>query len=252
MTKLEREKNMFDVMAYNPNTFGKLFEGGSGVLSFHSPETVELGAAEAIKYNIRTICTSCNFIPLYKKFLEGTDIMVGGVFSYPWGDMSIEAKKAELTKVIELGADTLDGVINLSYLKSGMMYELEKELCELVAFARNQKAGIEIKFIVECIFVTDEELCAAARLIKKSGADFIKTQTGWAPPGPTARQIRLIREAVGPDFGIKGCARSTGTIEGAVEFFEAGANIIGEAAPRVVEGLEAYQAMIRRQTGKPA
>ena len=237
---------MFDVMAMTRESFGKLFEGGSGVLGFHSPETIELNAAEAIKYNIRTICTSCNFIPLYKKFLAGTDIMVGGVFSYPWGDMSIEAKKIEIAKDIELGADTLDGVINLSYLKSGMMYELEKELSELVAFARNKKADIEMKFIVECIFVTDEELAAASKLIKKSGANYVKTQTGWAPPGPTARQIRLIREAVGPEFGIKGCARSTGTIEGAVEFFEAGANIIGEAAPRVVEGLEYYQEMRRK------
>jgi len=237
---------MFDIMSMTRETFGKLFEGGSGVLGFHSPESVELGAAEAIKYNIRSVCTSCNFIPLYKKYLIGTDIKVGGVFSYPWGDMSFEAKKVEIAKDIDQGADTLDGVINLSYLKSGMLNELEKELCDLIEFARKIKTGMEIKFIIECIFVTDEELITASKLIQKSGADYVKTQTGWAPPGPTARQIRLIREAVGPDFGIKGCARSTGTIDGAVEFFEAGANIIGEAAPRVIQGLEHYQEMRRK------
>jgi deoxyribose-phosphate aldolase len=161
--------------------------------------------------------------------------------------MSIEAKKVEIEKLIELGADTIDGVINLSFLKSGMLVELEKELCELVAFAHKCRVDIEVKFIVESIYYTDEDLVTAAQLIKKSGADFIKTQTGWAPPGPTPRQIRVLREAVGPDYGIKGCARSTGSIDGAVEFFEAGATIIGETAPRVIEALETYQEMRRQK-----
>lgn len=173
---------MFDVMALTRESFGKLFEGGSGVLGFHNQETVELGAAEAIQYNISTVCTSSNFIPLYRQLLSGTDIMAERVFSYPWGDISLEAKKVELARVIDLGADTVDSVINLSFLKSGMMHELESELSELVAFARKRKADIEIKFIVECIFVTDAELAADARLIKKSGVNFIKTQTSGRRP----------------------------------------------------------------------
>jgi deoxyribose-phosphate aldolase len=231
---------MINFMDLNREDLGRLFEAGNGVTTYHTPENIELGAEEAKKYGYRAYIVSSNFLPFLKRLLVGTEILVGATFSYPWGDMNIESKKIEIKKIIELGAETIDGVINMSFLKSGYLNELEIELNELVSFAKKQRNDIEIKFIVECMYLTDEELVTVSKMIKNCGADYIKTTSGWPPLGATPRQIKLIRQTVGLDFGIKGCGL-TSSVEGCMAFFDAGADIIGETfAPRIIENFDTY------------
>jgi len=229
-----------DILNLTKENAGRLFEAGNGVTTYHTPENIELGVEEAKKYGYRAYIVSSNYLPLLEKLLSGTKILIGSVFSYPWGDMNIESKKTEIQKIIELGAETIDGAINMSFLKSGYINKLENELNEIVDFARNQRNDIEIKFIAECMYLTDNELITAAKIIKNSGANYIKTTSGWPPLGAMPRQIKIIREAVGPAFGIKGCG-PTSSVEGCMEFFDAGADIIGETfAPRVIENIDSY------------
>jgi deoxyribose-phosphate aldolase len=90
------------------------------------------------------------------------------------------------------------------------------------------KKDIEIKFMVEISYLEDKELVTAAKIVKESGADFIKTGTGWAPWGPSIRQIKLIRETVGPDFGVKASGMEVeGDIYNFMAYVEAGASRFG-------------------------
>lgn len=240
----------YDILNFDRHSFGKLIEGGAGVKGFHTPKILEESLKEAVECNARGMCVSSNYIPLQKKILAGTDVRTVGMFSYPYGDISFEAKKAEIGKVIDLGCDSCDGVINMSFLKSGEHNHLQDELCEIVRFARGIRPDIEIKFIIESYFATDEELVIAAKMIQNSGANFVKTQTGYFTPGPTSRQIALIREAVGPDFGVKGTScYYCESVQGADEFMKAGADILGVAPMDVLNGFEAYQDKIRRERG---
>lgn len=235
---------MFDIANHTKESFARLFETGIGVCSFFTPEIIELSMMEAKRYHYRAVLSTSNHMDLHQQFLgNNTDVMLGAVFSYPYGDMSLDAKKCELKKVIDGGAVTVDGVLNMSFLKAHQYDRLQDETSELVRYAHEQKSDIEVKFIVECAWVEDDELAEAARIIQRAGADFIKTQTGWVPPGGTLKQIGVIRKTVGPDFGLKITGKVTNSIQGCIAALEAGADIIGEEPPRIIENFELYKAM---------
>lgn len=219
---------MFDVMTSSLTDFGHRMEGGSNVVINTTKERVIKEADDAIRYNYRTFVVSANYIRLAKKLLEGTTIKIAAPFAYPGGDILKEVKRYEMEAIIDAGCDSVDGVVNHSFIKDGNWGAIEEELCYLVECAHKCREDIEVKFIVDCAYVTDEELIKTAKIIKSSGADFIKTGTGWRPEsGATRAQIKLIRETVGPDFGIKGTGFLTGTAQGVVALLNAGANIIG-------------------------
>ncbi len=219
---------MFDVMNSSLTDFGHVFEGGGNVVINTSRAKVIKEADDAIRYNYRTFVVSANYVKLAKELLQGTTIRVCAPFAYPGGDILKEVKKYEISALIAEGCDTIDGVVNHSFIKDGNWGAIEEELCYLVESAHKERKDIEVKFIVDCAYVTDEELIHTAKLIKASGADYIKTGTGWRnESGATRAQIKLIRETVGPDFGIKGTGPLTLTAQGVVALLNAGSNIIG-------------------------
>jgi deoxyribose-phosphate aldolase len=237
---------MASIMDFTKATLGKLFEAGDGICNYHTPDLMELVAFEAKKYGYRSICTSSNYICEYKKLLEGTNIKVIGMVAYPFGDVSIDGKKKEIEVVIDRGCDAIDVVVNMSYLKSERYDDFKAEVHGLVGFARSLKKDLEIKPLVETVLCTDEQLVVASQTVKDSGADFIKTQTGWYPIGLTLRQLKIIRKTVGPDFGIKACGAITESVQGLAACLEEGANIIGGNGVRIIEDLEFYQDFLRR------
>lgn len=237
---------MASIMDFTKQTLGNLFEAGDGICNYHTPDLMELIAYEAIRYNYRSICTSSNFLPTYRKLVEGTRIKLIGMVAYPFGDMGIECKKKEIEAVIDKGCDAIDVVVNMSYLKSGRYDEFKDEVFTLVDYARSLKKDLEIKPLVETVLCTDEQLIVASQTVKESGADFIKTQTGWYPIGLTLRQLKIIRKTVGPDFGIKACGAITESVQGLAACLEEGADIIGGNGIRIIEDLEFYQDYLRR------
>lgn len=238
---------MASIMDFTKATLGNLFEAGDGICNYHTPDLMGLVAFEARKYNYRSICTSSNYIGDYKKLLAGTNVKVIGMVAYPFGDMSIECKKKEIELVIDRGCDAIDVVVNMSYLKSGRYDDFKAEVHELVKYAKSLKSDLEMKPLVETVLCDDEQLVVASQTVKDSGADFIKTQTGWYPIGLTLRQLKIIRKTVGPDFGIKACGAITESIQGLAACLEEGANIIGGNGVRIIEDLEFYQDYLRRQ-----
>ena len=168
---------------------------------------------EAVEYNFASVCINPSMVSVAATALEGTDIDVCTVIGFPLGATTTEVKAFETKDVIEKGATEVDMVINVGKLK-------ERDL----EYVKN-----DIKVIIETCLLTDEEKVIACKLSKEAGADFVKTSTGFSTGGATAADIKLMRETVGQDMGVKasGGVRSR---EDALTMIENGANRIGASA----------------------
>jgi deoxyribose-phosphate aldolase len=116
--------------------------------------------------------------------------------------------------------------MNVGALKSGALNVVREDIAGVVAACGG---GAIVKVIIEAALLTDAEKAAACRLAKDAGAAFVKTSTGFGPPGANARDVRIMREAVGPGFGVKASA-GIRTAALALELVEAGATRIGTSA----------------------
>ena len=229
-----------DMSSLTEEKIAKMIDYGPALAAPYTERDVRLTCAEAIKYNMKLIVVVESFIPLVKKLLKGTVIITGGIFSYPLGNICTDAKIVQIKNVIDKGAEAIDGVLPLSALKAGDIGFVREETEKLVNIAREMKEDIEIKFMVEISYLDDEEIVTAAKIVKESGADFIKTGTGWAPWGPSIPQIKLIRETVGPDFGVKASGMEVeGSIYNFMAYVEAGASRFGlSSAVRIIENFK--------------
>jgi deoxyribose-phosphate aldolase len=136
---------------------------------------------------------------------------------------------------VEDGACELDMVMNLSAFKSGD-YELVKRDIEAVTTLKRRFSGLIVKVIIETPLLTSEEKVMACKIVKEAGADFVKTSTGLFGGGATVEDVKLMRQVVGKDFGVK-AAGGIRTYADAVAMIEAGANRIGTStAVAVIQG----------------
>jgi deoxyribose-phosphate aldolase len=155
----------------------------------------------------------------------GTQIKICTVVGFPNGYSTPEVKVFEAEDAIRNGADEIDMVINLGLAKSG---DWEGVLSEIKAVKASCKGRI-LKVIVEACQLTEEEKVAACRVVSMSGADFIKTSTGFSTGGATIEDVRLFKQNVAPDVRIK-AAGGIHTFQQAEAMLEAGADRIGSSA----------------------
>jgi deoxyribose-phosphate aldolase len=167
-----------------------------------------------------------------------------GIVNFPSGFSSIKVKVLETTEIMERGADSIDCVMNYPALRSGDVDYVKRELAAVVEAARKVKPDAEVKFIIETTMLTKEMMITGAKLVKESGADFVKTSTGWRG-GCTLEHVRILREAVGPDFGVKAAGGHIATTEKALAMLEAGADIIGEN--NCCQILEGYDLLMEKR-----
>ena len=181
--------------------------------------------SEAKAYDFASVCVNPTWVEHAKKGLEGTDVKVCTVVGFPLGATTSAVKAFETKEAIQNGADEIDMVINVGALKSGNLTLVELDIREVVE-ASDDKL---VKVIIESCLLTDQEKVVACQLAQKAGADFVKTSTGFSTGGATIADVRLMRETVGPDMGVKaaGGARSYAD---ALAFVEAGATRIGTSA----------------------
>ena len=165
------------------------------------------------------------------RLLAGSGVKVGTVIGFPLGQNSAAIKCAEARLALEDGAGELDYVVNVRLLKSaaaGDCEALEELRAELKSFVE-AGAGAETKLIIECCYLTDGEKVLACRLAKEAGFGFVKTSTGFGPGGATVHDVRLMRETVGPEMGVK-AAGGIRSLADAIAMVEAGANRLGCSA----------------------
>jgi len=196
---------------------------------------------EAIQYHFATVVVFPFWLPVARRALQDSDVKPATVIGFPFGASGRAVKLYEARTAITHGSKELDIVINISALKSGERGLVEAEVkelvdtCRITGMTQDAKRTV-LKFIVECYYLTDDEKKIACEIIRDAGADFVKTSTGTAPGGATVEDIRLIRNVVGPDVGVK-AAGGIHTTEQAMEMLDAGASRIGTSnAAAVVEG----------------
>lgn len=180
---------------------------------------------EAKKYNFYSVCINPCYIKIAKDFLENSDIKICSVISFPLGASSIYVKIKEAEDAIKNGADEIDMVMNIGMFKSNNYDYIYKEI-----YSIKKIIGEKIlKVIIETSLLNDEEKIKACKIVKKSGADFVKTSTGFSQGGATKEDILLIRKIVGDNFGIK-ASGGIKSYEQALELIKAGATRIGSSS----------------------
>ncbi|MBM7641857.1 deoxyribose-phosphate aldolase [Streptococcus loxodontisalivarius] len=180
---------------------------------------------EAKAYEFASVCLNPTWVAYAAKELEESPVKVCTVIGFPLGATTSDVKAFETKTAIANGADEVDMVINIGALKSGQT-DLVREDIQAVVDASGDKL---VKVIIETCLLTDDEKVLACQLAKEAGADFVKTSTGFSTAGANVADLKLMRQTVGPDMGVKaaGGARS---YEDALAFIEAGATRIGTSA----------------------
>ncbi|MBD3108274.1 deoxyribose-phosphate aldolase [Bacillus sp. AGMB 02131] len=186
-------------------------------------EGVQNVLEEALKHDYASVCINPYWVPLAADVLKGSDVKVCTVIGFPLGANTTNTKVFETKDAIANGAEEVDMVINIGELKAGK-YDIVQKDIEAVVEAAKGKALVKV--IIETCLLTKEEIEIVSKIVKNSGADFIKTSTGFSTGGATAEDVALMRKHVGENVGVKasGGVRTKELIEAMVE---AGANRIG-------------------------
>ncbi|MDO4961659.1 MAG: deoxyribose-phosphate aldolase [Eubacteriales bacterium] len=182
---------------------------------------------DAAKYHTASVCIPPCYVKQAKAY-AGSSVRICTVIGFPNGNMTTAAKVFETRDAIENGADEIDMVINIGMLKAG---DEEYVLSEIKAVKAACKDHI-LKVIIETCLLTEAEKKTMCRIVTESGADFIKTSTGFGGGGATFDDIRLFAEHVGPAVRIK-AAGGISSLEDAEKFMELGAERLGTS--RVVK-----------------
>lgn len=181
---------------------------------------------EAIEHSFASVCVNPSYIAYAADRLKGTSVTPCCVVGFPLGATLPECKAAETSSCIKNGAREIDMVINVGAVKSAN-WELVAEDIKAVVNAANGKAAVKV--IIETCLLTDEEKVKVCRIAKEQGADFVKTSTGFSTGGATVEDVRLMRETVGPDMGVK-ASGGIKTREDAIKMIEAGASRLGTSS----------------------
>ncbi|HBN00662.1 MAG TPA: deoxyribose-phosphate aldolase [Firmicutes bacterium] len=183
---------------------------------------IEQLCKEAKEYDFMSVCVNPYFVPLAKKELKGSDVKVCTVIGFPLGQMSTKAKVFEANDAVKMGADEVDMVINVSALKDRDYDYVRKEIHEI----KEACEGKLLKVILECCYLSKDEIKKASQLAKEAGADFVKTSTGFGKGGAKAEDVKIMRETVGSGMGVK-AAGGIHTLADFKAMVDAGANRIG-------------------------
>jgi deoxyribose-phosphate aldolase len=182
---------------------------------------------EAKEYLFASVCVNPTWVKTAAELLADTpEVKVCTVIGFPLGASTPETKAFETKNAIENGADEVDMVINIAALKDNDNELVERDIRAVVEAAKGKAL---VKVIIETCLLTNDEKVRACELAVKAGADFVKTSTGFSTGGATAEDIRLMRQIVGPEIGVKasGGVRSR---EDAIAMVEAGATRIGASS----------------------
>ena len=177
---------------------------------------------EAINYNFYSICINSCYVALAKQLLDGTDIKVCTVIGFPLGGTSTEAKVFEATKAIEDGADEIDMVINVGFLKSKNYVLVFKDIRDV----KSAIGRIPLKVIIEISELNKNEIIKICEICMDAKADFIKTSTGYSKSGATLTAVKIIKKTVKDKIRIK-ASGGIKDYETAAKYIEAGADRIG-------------------------
>ena len=177
---------------------------------------------DGIEYNTASVCIPPSYVEQAKKYVE-EKLKICTVIGFPNGYNTTNVKVYETLEAIEKGADEIDMVINIGWLKDKKYEEIENEIRAI----KNVCGDKILKVIIETCLLTDEEKIKMCEIVDKSGADYIKTSTGFSSNGATFEDIKLFKESLnGSNLKIK-AAGGVKSFKDAEKFIELGADRLG-------------------------
>jgi deoxyribose-phosphate aldolase len=191
---------------------------------------IEMLLNEAQENNIFGICVPPFWVKKAKRDIGKLGIQLVTVIGFPLGYQMSQTKEAEAEQAIKDGADELDMVLNISAVKSEMMWpKIEVAKMSKLAHESNKI----LKVIIETAYLTDKEILDACKICADAGADFVKTSTGFANEGAKVEHIKIMRSCLPEHVGIK-ASGGIKTYQQALELIEAGAERIGTSSGPVI------------------
>jgi deoxyribose-phosphate aldolase len=188
---------------------------------------------DGIKYSCASCCIPASFVKQAKEYANGK-VAICTVIGFPNGYSTTETKCFETADAVKNGADEIDMVINIGWLKD-KKYDLLLEEIKAIKAACNGKI---LKVIIETCLLTDEEKIKMCEIVSRSGADFIKTSTGFSTAGATKLDIELFASNVEEHLQIK-AAGGISSLEDAEDFINLGATRLGTSRiVKIVKALE--------------
>lgn len=181
---------------------------------------------EAAEYGFYSVCVNSSFVYYCAQLLKDSDVKVCTVVGFPLGAMSTDGKVGETLTAIEDGAEEIDMVLHIGMVKSQDWDYVREDIAAVVEAAKGRAI---VKVIIETCLLTDDEKVRVCKICKETGADFVKTSTGFSTGGATAEDVTLMRKTVGPVMGVK----ASGGIRTAVKakmMADAGADRLGTSA----------------------
>jgi deoxyribose-phosphate aldolase len=198
------------------------------------PETGESAirklCAEAKTYGFASVCINPTWVPLAAEILAESKVKVCTVIGFPLGATLTAVKAFETAETIRAGAQEVDMVINIGWLKDGRYVDVQADIAAVVEAARRTaQDGVIVKVIIETALLTEAEKRKACELTVAGGADFVKTSTGFSSGGATVEDVALMCEVVGAEMGVK-AAGGIRTAADAAAMLAAGATRLGASA----------------------
>ncbi len=176
---------------------------------------------DGMRYETASVCIPPSYVEQAKNYV-GDRLKICTVIGFPNGYNTTAVKEFETKDALEKGADEIDMVINLGWVKDGRFDLVEKEIRTL----KDACGGNVLKVIIETCLLTEEEKVKMCEVVTNGGADFIKTSTGFSTSGATFADVALFKEHVGPQVKIK-AAGGISSFADAEKFVELGADRLG-------------------------
>lgn len=162
---------------------------------------IEALVEEAKTYEFATVCVNPMWVKTAAELLnEERNVKVCTVIGFPLGATTTEIKASEAKLAVEHGATEIDMVLNIGALKDHFDVFVEEDIRSVVRAVKDRAI---VKVIIETCLLTNEEKVRACTIAKKAGAHFVKTSTGFSTGGATVEDVKLMREVVGSDLGVK-------------------------------------------------
>ena len=189
---------------------------------------------DGMKYKTASVCIPASFVKQAKEYV-GNKLAICTVIGFPNGYATTAAKCFMATDAVDNGADEVDMVINIGWAKEGKWDEITAE----IAAIKKACKGKLLKVIIETCLLTDEEKIALCKCVSDSGADYIKTSTGFSKAGATFVDVELFAKHVAPHVKIK-AAGGISSLDDAEKFIALGASRLGTS--RIVKIAKAMEA----------
>ena len=194
---------------------------------------IKLICDDGMKYKTASVCIPASFVKQAKGYV-GDKLAICTVIGFPNGYDTTASKCFMASDAVENGADEVDMVINIGWAKEGEWDDITKE----IAAVKKACKGKLLKVIIETCLLTDEEKIHLCKCVSDSGADFIKTSTGFSKAGATFADVALFKKHVAPHVKIK-AAGGISSLEDAEKFIELGADRLGTSRiVKIAKGLE--------------